>query len=398
MEKIFTKAGNLLWVALCLLLITTGCKKNIETPVDDLNSSSHKGNIPDEKRFNRNDFDQVNLVGNDNTFNPARVDPNLVNAWGMAFVPSGPDWISSQAMGLSVIYNTLGADVRPPVTIPSPGSATDGGHPTGVVFNASSFFKLPNGNAAKFIFVGVDGIISGWNGGNAAVKVFDNSATSVYTGLAIGADGADSFLYAANFRTRKIEVYDKNWGRVFNKPFRDFFVPQGYAPFNIQNVGGNLFVMYAKVGSDGEEEVGPGKGFVDIYRPNGRLLKRFTSRGQLNAPWGVAMAPSTFWSNKNWDGDDDDDDHDHKGDGKHFDHHEIRNVFLVGNFGDGHINAYNQDGEFIGRLRSNGKAIKIEGLWALSFAPTTSTIDPNWLFFAAGPEDETKGLFGYIKN
>lgn len=400
MEKISIKAGSLRWVVACLVIMAAGCQKNIEKPDDGLTDSNHKSNFAEARNSRGKNFEQVNLVGDDDTYQPARIDPNLKNAWGMAFAPSGPDWISAEVPGVSPIYNTLGADVRPPVSIPSPGSAAGGGHPSGIVFNGSGGFKLANGNPARFIFVGTDGIISAWNGGNVALTVYDNSATSAYTGLAIAADGVDTFLYAANFRTRKIEVYDKNWTKVNNKPFRDFFIPWGYAPFNIQNVGGNLYVMYAKVGSDGEEEVGAGKGFVDIFRPNGWLMRRFISRGQLNAPWGVAMAPTSFWSSKNWDGDEDDDDNDHgQGNGRHRGHHEIRNVILVGNFGNGQINAYNQDGEFIGKLRSQGKAIKIEGLWAISFAPVTATtIDPDWLFFAAGPGDEEHGLFGYIKK
>ena len=135
--------------------------------------------------------------------------------------------------------------------------------------------------------------------------------------------------------------------------------------------------MYAKVGDDGEEEVHPGNGFVDIFNANGTLMRRLISRGQLNAPWGVAKAPTGFWQD---DG-------------------ELENVILVGNFGDGRINAFTEDGNFLGQLRSHGNPIIIEGLWAISFAPlTATTVDPNWLFFAAGPDDEEHGLFGYLKK
>jgi len=237
-------------------------------------------------------------------------------------------------------------------------------------------------------------VISGWNGGNVAIRVKDNSSSAAYTGLAIAADGADSFIYAANFLTARIEVYDTAWGEVSGKPFTDPSLPQGYAPFNIQNVGGNLFVMYAKVSDEaGEEETGPGLGFVDIYHPNGQLMKRFVSGGKLNAPWGVASAPTAFWADQKWDGDGEDN-------GKVAEkNHHPKTVILIGNFGDGHINAYDEEGDFMGQLRSKGKAIEIEGLWAISFAPSTATnIDPNWLFFAAGPGDEEHGLFGYIKR
>lgn len=418
MRKTFTGAMYSGWAITCLLFITTSCQKSIETP-----SSKPSGDMvaadasaAREGSGRLNDLVQVNLVGDNNDFHPARIDSRLVNAWGMAFAPSGPDWVSSNVPGLSVIYNTLGNDVRPPVTIPSHDSAT-GGHPTGAIFNFSTGFKLSNGNAARFIFVGDDGIISAWNTGNAAQKVLDRSDNSSYTGLAIAVDGADTFIYAANFLKRRIEVFDRNWNQVFTKPFRDFLLPHGYAPFNIQNVGGKLYVMYAKVGADGDEEKGPGKGFVDIYRANGFLAKRFISRGELNAPWGVAMAPDGFVSvqGHGHDGHDGHDDHgdndrsitvnrdghgdNHGGHGDGDDNNDLHNVILVGNFGDGFINAYNSEGEFIGHLRSNGHPIQIDGLWAISFAPSTATtIDPNWLFFAAGPDDETHGLFGYIKK
>jgi uncharacterized protein (TIGR03118 family) len=400
MEKSSISAGKLHFAIACLLFFAMSCQKDIKKTVPAEVTESNTS----AKGSHSNDFEQVNLVGDNSTYNPVRVDPRLINAWGMAFAPSGPDWISAEGTGLSVIYNTAGSDVRAPVAIPSPGSAGGGGHPTGVVFNSGTGFKLPNGNPARFIFDGLDGIISGWNSGNVALTMVDNSPHSVYTGLAIAADGVDTFLYAANFSKRRIEVYDNTWTRVFTKPFRDHDLPHGYSPFNIQNVGGNLYVMYAKVGHDGEEETGHGKGIVDIYKPNGRLIRRFVSADQLNAPWGVTMAPLAFWQDHQWDGDDDDDDdgygHHHKNDhhGYHDNHH-IKSVILVGNFGDGKINAYDQDGDFLGRLRqSNGKSIKIEGLWAISFAPATATsIDPNWLFFAAGPGDEEHGLFGYIK-
>jgi uncharacterized protein (TIGR03118 family) len=378
MKKTFIKKTKTGLVITCLLIALASCKKNPFPKPDEINAN----------------YEQVNLVGDNDQYNPMRVVPDFRNAWGMAFAPSGPDWVNAEATGLSMIFNIQGGDVRPPVAIPSPGSDAGGGHPTGIVFNGSSGFRLPNGNPARFIFVGDDGVISGWNGGNVAIKVKDNSGSSSYTGLAIAADGADSFIYAANFLTANIEVYDTGWTKVSGKPFTDPSLPQGYAPFNIQNVGGNLFVMYAKVSDEpGEEETGPGFGLVDVYYPNGKLIKRFVSGGKLNAPWGVAMAPTAFWADQKWDGDEEDN-------GKMIEKkHKTKTVILIGNFGDGHINAYNQDGEFIGQLRSNGKAIEIEGLWAISFAPATATtIDPNWLFFAAGPGDEEHGLFGYIKR
>ncbi len=332
------------------------------------------------------DFEQVNLVANNTGYGATNVDPHFVNGWGIAFGPSGAAWVSANGAGLSEIYNSLGAQVRPPVTIPSPGSAT-GGQPTGAVFNSSSTdFKLTNGNAARFIFAGTDGVISGWNSGNAAELVLNDAPDAVYTGLAIASDGVANFIYAANFKERKIDVYDKNWTEV-NKPFTDPSLPAGYSPFNIQNIGGRLFVLYAKVAPDGDEEAGPGNGFVDIYNPDGSLVKRFASRGALNAPWGIAQAPATFWE-------------DNDNDKTNMDKNHIpKAVFLVGNFGNGRINVYNESGFFLGELRKHERPIVINGLWGISFAPSTATtVNPNWLFFAAGPNGEQDGLFGYISK
>jgi uncharacterized protein (TIGR03118 family) len=358
-----------------LLLFNTGCQKDLRNmnAEQQLNADrmNKKGKIPQLLK----DFTQVNLVASSEEYNAARVDPLLVNAWGLSFSPTGIAWISAEGAGVSAVYNSEGLQILPAVSIPSPASAT-GGHPTGQVFNGSTDFKLPNGNPARFIFDGVDGVISGWNGGPAAVKVIDNSSTSAYTGLAMAADGGNNFLYAANFRAGRIDVFDKDWNMVNNKPFMDPNLPAGYAPFNIQAVGGKLYVMYAKVDPvEGEEEAGPGLGYVDIYNTDGSFVKRFVSKGQLNAPWGVAWAPASFF------GDDEN----------------ARPAILIGNFGDGHINAYNEDGNFLGQLRAHGNPIVIDGLWAISFPPATATaVNANRLYFTAGPDDETEGIFGYI--
>ena len=358
-----------------MLLFNTGCQKDLQNMNAEKQLSNglsaNKSKVPQLLK----DFTQVNLVGNNDEYNPARVDPLLVNGWGLAFSPTGIAWISAQGTGVSTVYNGEGSQVLPAVSIPSPGGAT-GGNPTGIVFNGSTDFKLPNGNPARFIFDGVDGVISGWNGGPAAIKVIDNSSTSAYTGLAIANDGGNNFLYAANFRAGKIDVFDKDWAEVNTKPFMDPNLPAGYAPFNIQAVGQQLYVMYAKVDpAEGEEEKGPGLGYVDIYNTDGSFVKRFVSNGQLNAPWGIAWAPAGFFGTDE----------------------NAQPAILVGNFGDGHINAYSPNGNFLGQLRAHGNPIVIEGLWAISFPPATATsINPNRLYFAAGPDDEEDGLFGYI--
>ncbi|MEO6405558.1 MAG: TIGR03118 family protein [Ferruginibacter sp.] len=320
------------------------------------------------------DFTQTNLVGSDATYNPLRVDPLLVNAWGISFGATGTFWISATNTGVSTVYTREGVQALPAVAIPSPGTAS-GGHPTGQVFNASPDFKLLNNNPARFIFAGVNGVISGWNGGTAAVRMINRAGLSVYTGLAIGNDGTGNFLYAADFKSGKIDVFNKDWALV-HRSFADPEIPAGYAPFNIQAVSGKLYVMYAEVGADGDEEKHPGAGYVAVFNMDGSLNHHLISRGQLNAPWGVAKAGPGFY-----------------GTGSGPD-----STILVGNFGDGHINAFSENGNFLGQLRAHGNPVVIEGLWAITFPPSTSTIDPNRLYFAAGPDDETKGLFGYIKK
>ncbi|MGN6165322.1 MAG: TIGR03118 family protein [Flavisolibacter sp.] len=326
------------------------------------------------------DFTQVNLVANNDEYGAAHVDPHLLNAWGIAFSATGIAWVGSQEGHVSTIYDRDGnmLAARPEVAIPSPGGAT-GGNPTGVVTNIdpnTADFQLSNGQAARFLFAGVDGIISGWNGaaGNNALVIANNSSTSAYTGITMAQNNGAYYLYAANFRAARIDVWDKDFNAV-NMSFMDANIPWGYAPFNIQKVDDKLYVMYAKVGDDGEEDANPGNGYVDVYSTGGMLEKRFISRGQLNAPWGVAHAPASFFTDESG---------------------QSQEAILVGNLGDGRINAYSMNGKFLGQLRSHGNPIIIEGLWAISFPPATSTIDPNRLYFAAGPDDEEDGLFGYI--
>ncbi len=363
--------NNAWLLAPAILVFITSCQKSISNQNDEIAAVAKS---PQTLK----DFEQVNLIANNDKYGAARVDTRLINGWGIAFSGGGTAWISSEGGGVSLVVNKEGGQQLAPVAIPSP-AATSGGHPSGQVFNSGTGFRLTNGNPARFIFAGLDGIISGWNGGPAAIKKIDDSPDAVYTGIALATDGTDKFLYAANFSEGKIDVYDTAWAEVNNKPFVDPDLPSGYSPFNIQNVGGKLYVMYAKVDpEEHEEEVGPGNGFVDIYNPNGTLVKRFVSRGQLNAPWGVAMAPAGFWGEGN---------------------SEIQNVILIGNFGDGRINAFNEDGKFLGQLRAHGNPIVIDGLWAISFPPVTATaIDPGRLYFAAGPADEKDGLFGYINK
>jgi uncharacterized protein (TIGR03118 family) len=370
--KMRLSAALLLTVAsLCLSLFFPGCKKEINSPEGALTEGAKSDKI-------MKDFLQVNLVGSTDEYAPTRIDPQLVNAWGIAFTANGIAWVGSQEGHVSTVYDREGATLRAPVNIPSPGAPV-GGNPTGVVSSSSTTdFMIPNpttGSApARFIFVGVDGQVSAWNNaqGHNAYRLANNVATAAYTGLALARNGGNNFLYAANFASGHIEVWNAAWASV-SMSFTDPEIPEGYHPFNIQNVGDKLYVMYAKVGPNGRNTEHPGDGYVSIFNTDGSFVKRFTSRGQLNAPWGIAKAPASFFSDPL-----------------------LNNVILVGNFGDGHINSFDENGNFLGQLRAHGQPVDIEGLWALSFPPSTSTIDPNRLYFAAGPDEETQGLFGYI--
>lgn len=347
--------------------------------------------VKDHDHAPLHDFKQVNLVGNNNEYSPAHIDPQLINAWGIAFSSSGIPWVNSTFGHVSAIYNAEGNTVRPPVNIPSPMGAT-GGLPTGIVFNTAGqndFVLRNNQQRAAFLFVGLDGILSGWNAGagNNAILIKDNSKTSVYTGLAIGAFNNTNYIYASNFRTGKIDVWDSRF-RAVTLSFNDPGLPAGYSPFNIQNIEDKLYVAYAVVGPDGRDLPGVGNGIVSIFNMDGSFVKRFATAGKLNAPWGLAKASASFFA--------DNDDHgieDLLGNGLH---KKRQPAVLVGNFGDGRINAYSLDGEFLGQLKADKGVIVIEGLWAITFPPPSSNIDKNRLYFAAGPDQEEDGLFGYI--
>ncbi|HTD98763.1 MAG TPA: TIGR03118 family protein [Mucilaginibacter sp.] len=344
--------SKVLLAALLMITCFYACKKD-HKPTEEFNVS------------------QTNLVADTAGYGAAKIDTALVNAWGIAASPTGIIWISANHTALSTIYDKTGSTIRPPVTIPSttPGAA---GAPTGIIFNSTTDF---GGN--KFIFAGEDGIITAWASGNSAVKVADRSSSNaVYKGIAMATDGSANLLYLANFKGGKIDVFDANFGYVTDKPFLDPGIPAGFAPFNIQNIGGQLYVTYAKLkGPDNEDdEAGPGNGYVDIFTPKGVLVKRFASQGTLNSPWGIALAPAGFAGNAE--------------------------SVLIGNFGDGRINVFDMGGKFKGQLESNGQPLVIEGLWAIDFlknnAPGGNPNDP--LFFTAGPNDESHGLFGYLQK
>ena len=355
---------------IALLIIAFSCQKSMK----DDTANAKGGGSSDVSPKELKNFVQVNLVGDNTASRPFNVDPRLVNAWSITFSPSGNAWVSSEGRGMTTVYNLDGVPMATTVSIPFGGSSSTG-HPTGHAFNPTSDFKLPNGNPAQFIFATADGTISGWNAGSSAVKKIDNSAAASYLGITLANDGGDFFLYAANFAQNRIDVYDKNWNPV-SKPFNDPNLPADYAPFNIETVSdGKIYVMYAKKNAAGKAEVGSGKGYINVFSPNGTLTKRFASNGKLNAPWAIIKPPPAFWGE--WS--------------------QIPNLILVGNNGDGRINVFDENGNALGQLSAKGKAIEIDGLWGLTFPPQNG---PNryFLYFAAGPENGANGLVGYIKN
>jgi uncharacterized protein (TIGR03118 family) len=309
-------------------------------------------------------------------------DPNLVNPWGIAFSSTSPFWIADNHSGLSTVYNAAGQPfpTNNPlvVTIPPPPGGAPPASPTGIVFNGSSGFEL-GGKPAAFIFATEDGTISAWNGSSSAVLQVDNSSSAVYKGLAIGSNSSGNFLYAANFKGGTVDVFDSKFKPVaLAGSFKDPSLPAGYAPFNIQNVGSILYVTYAKQNAEGHDDVaGPGNGFVDVFDTNGNMVRRLISNGPLNSPWGVAVAPAAFGS--------------------------LGGNLLVGNFGDGTINAFDPTtGQFIGEMQNAaGNPISIEGLWSLKFGNGGLAGDPNTLFFTAGISGggtvEDHGLFGDLQ-
>ena len=309
-------------------------------------------------------------------------DPRLVNPWGISFAPTNAFWISDNNSGLSTLYNGRGKRQSLVVIVP-PAKGGKTGSPTGTVFSSfsSAFMVTEHGvtGPSGFLFDSEDGTISGWNAlvdQTHAILAVDNSRSgAVYKGLAIASVNSQPYLYAANFRAGTIDVFDKNFAPAkLSGTFQDSSIPKGYAPFNIQSIGNSLYVTYAQQDRAKHDAVpGQGRGFLDVFADNGLLLQHLVSRGQLNAPWGVALAPTNFG--------------------------QFSNDLLVGNFGDGSINAFNPStGTFLGALKdSQYKVIHIDGLWALAFGSGGESGKPNQLFFTAGIQHEQHGLFGMLE-
>lgn len=311
-------------------------------------------------------------------------DTNLVNPWGLSRGTTTPWWASDNGTGLSTLYDSAGVARSLVVTIPTGDpSLSPTGTPTGTVVNIGTGFELAPKIPARFLWVTEDGTISGWNPAvnptSAVIKVNTKSA-AVFKGVALASVKSDSgveatFLYVADFRGGHVQVYDSSFHRIwlYGEAFHDDRVPYGYAPFNIQNIGGELYVTFARQDAARHDEVdGPGLGYVDVFSPTGFLLRRLQHGSWLNGPWGMAMAPGDFGIYS----------------------HDL----LVGQFGSGQIAVYDPvTGRFLDLLRdASNNPVTIDGLWGLSFASGGTSGAATTLYFAAGADHEQHGLFGTI--
>jgi len=353
-------------------------------------------------------YTQTNLVSNIAGQAPLE-DPNLQNAWGLVSSPGGPNpgspwWVSNNAGGTSTLYsisaNSTGGLVASLVPInpapnefvkiknaPVPTTPPPPGSPTGVMFNGSpTDFLLAPGAPALFIFATEDGTVQGWNPGvnraSAVIKV-DNSQVpdaangAVYKGSTIAEIDGHKFILAANFRSGRIDIFDTNFKQVHfsEEKFDDDSIPRDFAPFNVQGVGPNIYVTYAKQDAPRHDPVNPGRpgdGFVDVFDRHGRLLQRLDHGDWFNAPWGVVWATPDFG--------------------------EFSNTILIGNFRGDNVAAFNPvTGKFLGNmLNPDGSTLLIDGLWALRFGNDGGSGPATTLFFTAGPNDETNGLLGTL--
>jgi uncharacterized protein (TIGR03118 family) len=350
-----------------------GCSDNVE-PAPGPSTAPGDGAGASERVVARSD-----IVSDETP--AAATDKSLVNAWGLAFNPAGPAWVSSTETGVSGVYDATGKQVIPSVTIPAPTGATGPSSPTGQVFNgdATAF------NGDQFIFVTEQGTIAGWqpSSGSTATQEVDNSgAKANYKGVTIakGRDGQPR-LFASNFRAGTVEVFDRTYAPISNSgQFTDARIPSGFAPFNVQELDGSIIVTYAKQDEEKDDDVaGPGNGFVDLFDAEGALMARLVSGGELNSPWGVAKSPATFSGTEN--------------------------RLLIGNFGDGLIHVYRFEpiagsaiASFDGPLRdSAGRVLQIDGLWALRFGLDVGGFRSDNLYFTAGPNEERHGVFGRLE-
>ncbi len=322
-------------------------------------------------------YQQTNLVSDVPNL-AALTDAGLVNPWGLSRSATSPWWAADNGTGIATLYSGVGAKIPLIVTIPPAAGQSAPSTPTGTVFNGSADFQVGPGQAARFLFATEEGTIAGWNpAANAtmAITKVDKSNLAVYKGLTLGQISGANYLYAANFHTGKVDVFDKDFNEVDlgSAAFHDSRLPHGYAPFNVQAIGSEIFVTFAKQDAEKIDEVaGPGRGFVAAFGPDGALHHRLMWGPWFNAPWGVALAPANFGR--------------------------FSSQLLVGQFGSGKIAAFDPvSGKFRGLVReAHHRSLRIDGLWALAFGNGAGAGPATTLFFNAGIDDEAHGLFGTI--
>jgi len=322
------------------------------------------------------------LVSDKASIPAAHSDANLINPWGIAFAPGGPAWAADEGASVATVYD--GTGVATPLVVTLPAGSNGNARPTGLVLNTMNDFVIMGTSGGRsapalFIFDGLSGTLSAWSSsvsGTMASLVYDDGAGgAVYKGLALAPCDGANFLYATDFHNGKIDTFNDKFQKISSLGgFKDAQLPAGYAPFGIQDIAGRLYVTYAQPMPPGnlKELTGPGLGVVDVFDTCGNFVKRFAAGGVLDAPWGVVLAPANFGV--------------------------FSNDLLIGNFGDGAINAYDPNtGRFIGTMKTpNGTPILYPGLWGIAFGNGIANQPSNTLFFAAGINSVQDGIFGRI--
>jgi len=306
-----------------------------------------------------------------------RTDANLVNPWGIAVGSSGTIWVANNGTGTSTLYDQHGVPQSLVVNVPASATNTEGANPTGIVFNSGPDFVVSNGTTSGpsvFIFVGEDGSISGWSPtvdvNNAILAVDDGEEGAVYKGAALGESSSGLRLFVTNFSAGEVEIYDDTFAEIEDDDaFVDPDIPDRFSPFGIENINGLIYVTYAKRDLEGEDDVpGAGHGYVSVFDTDGNFVQRLISRGRLNSPWGLTVAPNNFGN--------------------------LSGALLVGNFGDGLIHGYDiNTGEMLGTMsKPDGNPLVLDELWALH------TLGARSVYFTAGIVEEEHGLFGAIRQ
>jgi len=294
------------------------------------------------------------------------MDGLLVNAWGLAYSPNAPFWVSDEGNGWSTLYDGAGVPQSLQVIVP-PAGGTGSGSPTGIAYNGSTEFQIENWTSL-FLFATLDGTIQGWSHffpSQSLIAVNNSGSHASYTGIAVTSKTSGNFLYAADTNNNKVDVYDGTF--KFVTSFNDATIPKGFVVSNVQDIKGQLYVAYVNA-------AGGGGGFIDIFKEDGTFVKRFAHGKPLNQPWGLAVAPKNFGPLSN-------------------------TLLITNNTNSGTINGFNlKTGKFVGTVKTAaGKPIVIDQIWGIEFGGgSKANGKTNQLYFTAGPNNNANGLFGVI--